>query len=110
MKKINTLMKASIFAMGIAIFVMSLAISGASAYQAAPPSSDRAKEMMAKNAAKKAAKDREKQFKKMSKGKGGNTVVVVEEKDLIGKLEDAAIGVIVEEITGKEVKRKRRIN
>lgn len=106
MKKINTIMKASIFGMGIAVIVMAISISSASAYQAAPQSSDRAKEMMAKNAAKKAAKNQDKQLKKI--GKDGKAVVIVEQdKDIVEKLEDAVVDVIIDEVTGKK---RRRIN
>jgi hypothetical protein len=107
MKNFITLMKAAIIGMGIAIFVMGLAANSASAYQAAPQSSDRAKEMMAKNAAKKAAKNQDKQLKKMGKAGNGTTVVVVEkDKDLVEKLEDAVVDVIVDET----IRKRRRIN
>ena len=56
MKKFITVIKASILGMGITIFVMNLALSSASTYQAAPQSSDRAKQMMAKMPQKKPLK------------------------------------------------------
>lgn len=61
--------------------------------------------MMAKNAAKKAAKNHQKQFKKMGKN-GKNVVVIHDDRDLVEKLEDVAVQVIIDEV----IRKKRRIN